>query len=130
MTSTLEFARCCGYAVYAVAFSDKKIESIELQALHRFLNEQWLVLVEDSDPFGANAIECIEKMVESLASDMLEANEAINRFSAAYNELKTTLTVDQKQFIINCCIHVAGAFNRLNKSELIYLSRIEQILHS
>jgi hypothetical protein len=124
-----KFARCCGYAVYAVAYADKSIEQEERAAIHLFLNENWMELADNSDPFGVKSIEFIEQMMDALVSDKLNSELAFERFKDQFDSLNNTLSGNQQKFILNLCIKVGNAFNRMNKSELVLLSRIERIIH-
>jgi hypothetical protein len=125
-----KFARCCGYAVYAVAYADKSIEQEERAAIHLFLNENWMELADSSDPFGVKSIEFIEQMMDALVSDKLNSELAYERFKELFDSLQNLLSSNQQKFMLNLCIKVGNAFNRMNKSELVLLSRIERTIHS
>ncbi len=125
-----KFARCCGYAVYAVAYADKSIEQEERAAIHLFLNENWMELADSSDPFGVKSIEFIEQMMDALVSDKLNSELAYERFKELFDSLQNLLSRNQQKFMLNLCIKVGNAFNRMNKSELVLLSRIERTIHS
>lgn len=123
------FARCCGYAVYAVAYADKSIETEEKEAIHHFLNENWINVADNTDPFGVKAIEFIECMVDALAKEKLSPKSALDRFEEQYFALNNSLTDQQRQFILDLTIKTGNAFNRMNKSELVMLSKLEGIIH-
>ena len=125
-----KFARCCGYAVYAVAYADKSIEQEERAAMHLFLNENWMELADSSDPFGVKSIEFIEQMMDALVSDKLNSELAYERFKELFDSLQNLLSSNQQKFMLNLCVKVGNAFNRMNKSELVLLSRIERTIHS
>ena len=125
-----KFARCCGYAVYAVAYADKSIEQEERAAIHLFLNENWMELADSSDPFGVKSIEFIEQMMDAFVSDKLNSELAFERFKELFDSIQNLLSSNQQKFILNLCIKVGNAFNRMNKSELVLLSRIERMIHS
>lgn len=125
-----KFARCCGYAVYAVAYADKSIEQEESAAIHLFLNENWMELADSSDPFGVKSIEFIEQMMDALVSDKLNSELAYERFKELFDSLQNLLSSNQQKFMLNLCVKVGNAFNRMNKSELVLLSRIERTIHS
>ena len=125
-----KFARCCGYAVYAVAYADKSIEQEERDAIHLFLNENWMELADSSDPFGVKSIEFIEQMMDALVSDKLNSELAYERFKELFDSLQNLLSGNQQKFMLNLCIKVGSAFNRMNKSELVLLSRIERTIYS
>ena len=125
-----KFARCCGYAVYAVAYADKSIEQEERAAIHLFLNENWMELADSSDPFGVKSIEFIEQMMDALVSEKLNSELAYERFKELFDSLHNLLSSIQQKFMLNLCIKVGSAFNRMNKSELVLLSRIERTIHS
>ena len=125
-----KFARCCGYAVYAVAYADKSIEQEERAAIHLFLNENWMELADSYDPFGVKSIEFIEQMMDALVSEKLNSELAYERFKELFDSLQNLLSGNQQKFMLNLCIKVGSAFNRMNKSELVLLSRIERTIYS
>jgi hypothetical protein len=53
---------------------------------------------------------------------------ALELFKGIYTEKKELFTPELKQFILTICIKTGSAFNRMNKSELVLLSRIELLL--
>jgi hypothetical protein len=86
-------------------------------------------LADSSDPFGVKSMEFIEQLMDALASDKLNSELAFERFKDQFDSLNNTLSGNQLKFMLNLCIKVGNAFNRMNKSELVLLSRIEHIIH-
>lgn len=125
-----EFARCCGYAVYAVAYADRSIDPEEKKALHQFLNENWIDIADTTDPFGVKSMEFVEQMVEALASDKMDVEVAFDRFKESFHSWNDRFSNEHQKFILDLCIKVGSSYNRLNKSELIMLSRIERFMHT
>jgi hypothetical protein len=87
-------------------------------------------LADSSDPFGVKSIEFIEQMMDALVSDKLNSELAYERFKELFDSLQNLLSRNQQKFMLNLCIKVGNAFNRMNKSELVLLSRIERTIHS
>ena len=123
-----QVAKAIGYLVYSVACSDGKVEEAERQAVHSSIDENWKLLADQEDPFGARALDFIDKMMTYLEEKGIDSEFAFEQFIGIYQENREKFTPVLKQFMINVCIHTGSSFNRMNKSELVLLSRIEKIL--
>ena len=123
-----QVAKAIGYIVYAVASADKHVVEEERKIAHDLINEHWALLVDNEDPFGVRALDFVDKIIVSFEEDHLDSEKAFEMFQAIYNEQKQDFSKDIKQFILDLCIKVGSAFNQMNKSELVLLSRIEMLL--
>lgn len=125
-----QVAKAIGYLVYAVASADNHVSPEEKKVVHDVINEHWKKLADKEDPFGVRALDFIDKMLEVLDEKHIDSEEAFKLFQEVYAEHKNVFDPDLKWFILEVCIKTGSAFNRLNKSELVLLSRIEKILRS
>lgn len=121
-------AKAIGYVVYAVASADNHVSPEEKKTIHEIINEHWTILSDSEDPFGARALDFIDKMVLVLEEKHIDSEFAFDQFKEVYEVYKPEFTTDLRKFILDVCIKTGSAFNRMNKSELVLLSRIEQLL--
>lgn len=123
-----QVAKAIGYIVYAVASADKHVAEEEKKIAHDLINEHWTLLADNEDPFGVRALDFVDKIIVSFDEDHLDSEKAFEQFQAIYMERNQDFTKEIKQFILDLCIKVGSAFNQMNKSELVLLSRIEILL--
>jgi hypothetical protein len=123
-----QVAKAIGFLVYAVASADKHITLEEKRVVHDIVNENWKLLADSEDPFGVRAMDFIDKMFDSLEDKHVTSEEAFNYFKEVYDKNMEKFSPELVQFILDICIKTGSAFNRMNKSELVLLSRIEKLL--
>ena len=121
-------ARAFGYLVYAVASSDKHVSDEEKQVVHSALNEEWRILADKEDPFGVRAMDLIDKMMIQMDDLQISSEDAFLEFQRIFEAHQEQFSPEIRHFMIETCIRTGSAFNRMNKSELVLLSRIEQLL--
>ncbi len=122
-----QIAKAIGFLVYAVAKSDLKVMPEEKEVIHDFVNENWKVFADEEDPFGIRAMDYIDKMMVLLDKQEVKSEEAFDNFEKIFREYHDRFTIEIKEFALDLCIKVGGSFNQMNKSELVLLSRIEQL---
>lgn len=123
-----QVAKAIGFLVYAVASTDKHITVEEKNTVHTIVNENWKLLADKEDPFGVRALDFIDKMFNSLQDHEVKSEDALEYFKEVYAQNKEKFTPELIQFTLDICIKTGSAFNRMNKSELVLLSRIETLL--
>ena len=123
-----QVAKAIGYLVYAVARADKHVSPEEKKIVHDIVNEHWKILADKEDPFGVRAVDFIDKLLLVLEEKKIDSNEAYNQFCNVFSEQRILFTPELIQFTLNICIQTGSVFNRMNKSELVLLSRIENVL--
>lgn len=121
-------AKAIGYLVYAVASADKHVAPEEKQIVHDIINENWKLLADKEDPFGARALDFIDKMLGALEAKKVESEDSFELFKEVYDHFPEQFTPELKKFILDVCIKTGSVFNRMNKNELVLLSRIEILL--
>jgi hypothetical protein len=121
-------ARALGYLVYAVASSDKYVSEEEKKVVHDKLNHEWKLLADSEDPFGVRAMDLIDKMMIKMADLHIESEDTFEEFKKIFEVYRDQFTPEIRKFMIEICISTGSAFNRMNKSELVLISRIEQLL--
>jgi hypothetical protein len=123
-----QVAKALGYLVYAVTSSDKHVSQEEKKVVHDKLNHEWKLLADSEDPFGVRAMDLIDKMMIKMADLHIESEDAFEEFKKIFEVYRDQFTPEIRKFMIEICISNGSAFNRMNKSELVLISRIEQLL--
>lgn len=121
-------AKAIGFLVYAVASADRHVVTEEKKIIHDIVNENWKLLADKEDPFGVRALDFIDKMLLVLDEKHIDSETAFDNFKQIYHSDQELFTEDLKKFILDVCIKTGSAFRQMNKSELILLSRIENLL--
>jgi len=122
-------ARAIAYLAYAVASADHHVEEIERKAIHKFIDEHWQLLADNEDPFGARTLDFVDKMIPALEENDISTEAAFTHFKEIYEANKELFSKELKTFVLQLCIRVGAAFNQMNKSELVLISRVELLLH-
>jgi hypothetical protein len=122
-------ARAIAYMAYAVACADHHVDEVERKAIHSFIDEHWQLLADEEDPFAAQTLDFVDKMIPALEANQMSSEEAFNHFKEMFEAKKELFSAELKTFIIQLCIRTGAAFNQMNKSELVLISRLELLLH-
>lgn len=122
-------ARAIAYLAYAVASADHHVDDVERKAIHIFIDEHWQILADEDDPFGARTLDFVDKMIPALEANRMSSEEAFTHFKEMFEAKKELFSTELKTFIIQLCIRTGAAFNQMNKSELVLISRVELLLH-
>ncbi len=122
-------ARAIAYMAYAVASADHHVDEVERKAIHSFIDEHWQLLADEEDPFAAQTLDFVDKMIPALEANQMSSEEAFNHFKEMFEAKKELFSAELKTFIIQLCIRTGAAFNQMNKSELVLISRLELLLH-
>jgi uncharacterized tellurite resistance protein B-like protein len=124
-----EILHALSYLFYAVAHSDRHVDTSERLKIHQVVNENWQLLAVKGDPFGIKAMEMIDRMVTELTEDDYDTEKAYEQFKKVFEEHPEFFTPEMKEFVLEVCIRTANTFNQMNKSELVILSRIERLIY-
>jgi hypothetical protein len=122
-------ARAIAYMAYAVASADHHVDEVERKAIHSFIDEHWQLLADEEDPFAAQTLDFVDKMIPALEANQMSSEEAFNHFKEMFEAKNELFSAELKTFIIQLCIRTGAAFNQMNKSELVLISRLELLLH-
>ena len=123
-------ARAVAYLAYAVARADQHVNDTERKEIHTFIDEHWKLLADEEDPFGARTLDFVDKMIPALEANQMSTEEAFIHFKEMFEAKKELFSTELKTFIIQLCIRTGAAFNQMNKSELVLISRVELLMKS
>ena len=113
------------YLFYAAASVDNTVSPKEITTIHRLVDDNWKMFVTQQDPFGVYALEEIDNALSEFIQAGLSAETAFQHFVEMYTANKTHFHPDLKHGIMDICIQTANEVNRLNKKELVFLSRLD-----
>lgn len=124
----LSFYHLLGKVFYGIASCDGQVAQAELAELKRIIRTEWTGLDHSTDAFGSDAAFQIEVVFEWLLENEPEPDEvftALSAFKASHPEVFTDKVV---HLIARTAHKIAEAFAGKNKSELIWISRLNGIL--
>lgn len=121
-----------GKLLFAVAFADKKIHANEVKQLQETYRKAWLHKDHTEDEYGEEATRQIEIVFDFL----LEEHEEINSFDILdeFAEFKAAhprfFTKALNNKIMDSAMAIADSYAGVNKSELVTIAKISEILKS
>lgn len=124
----LLFYQKMGELFYAVAAADKVVREAEYTALKNIVTEKWKDLDEYEDPFQTDAAHQIEIVFDWFDYEELDANDCFDSFADYKKENPSLFTSERKKLIWETANVIAAAFAGKNKSELIMLAKLKNIL--
>ena len=116
-----------GYLFYAVAASDRNIDTNEVNALKTLIKNEWLNLDDTNDSFGSDAAYQIEIVFDWLEEAEWDSSTCFEKFEDYYKEHSKIFKEDIKALIIKTASTIAESYAGKNKSELIILAKIEAL---
>lgn len=117
-----------GRLFYAVSACDKSIRKEEIDALKKIIREKWINLDDTSDEFNTDTAFQIEIVFDWLLENNWDAKTALADFEKFRNEHQKLFTNELKDLILLTANKIADSFASKNKSELIFISKLQQIL--
>lgn len=117
-----------GELFYAIAAADKIVHKKEYDALREFVKKEWEKSENHKDPFGANAVFQMEIVFDWFDYEGRDAWECFENFRDFKKEHEHLFTKERKDRILKTASAIANAFSGKNKSELIMLAKLENLL--
>lgn len=117
-----------GELFYAMAAADKIVRKEEYDALRELVKKEWEKSEDLKDPFGTNAVYQMEIVFDWLDYKHRDAWECFEDFRDFKKEHEDLFTKERNKLILNTASAIANAFSGKNKSELIMLAKLEQLL--
>ena len=117
-----------GKLFYAVAAIDKTIEQAEVEKLKKIVKEKWVPLENSVDKFGEDSAYQIEIVFDwFVANDFSEdvSYQILAEFTAFKKEHPKLFSKELKDLILTTGHAIAAAFTGLNKSELVFLTKLQ-----
>lgn len=124
----LLFYQKIGELFYAIAASDNVVDEAEYKELQKTVTEKWKDLDDYVDPFQTDAAYQIEIVFDWFDYEELDATDCFDSFSDYYAENQALFNDERKKLIWDTANAIASAFAGKNKSELIMLAKLKNIL--
>ena len=126
----LNFYQRLGRLFYAVAASDSNIQKEEIQKLKQILREEWLAVDDTVDEFGTDAAFQIEIVFDWLLENDYNSKNTLKEFEDYVKQHPNFFTKEIKYLILKTANAIAHSFFGKNKSEVIFLTRLQAILYN
>ncbi|QQX75790.1 MULTISPECIES: hypothetical protein [Aequorivita] len=124
----LVFYQKMGELFYSIAAADKIVRKAEYEALKKIVIEQWKNLDDYEDPFHTDAAYQIEVVFDWFDYEQLDANDCFESFADYKKEHPKLFTHERKQLIWKTANTIANSFSGKNKSEVIMLAKLKNLL--
>ncbi len=124
----LLFYQKMGELFYAIAAADKVVRKEEYDTLKNIVTEQWKNLDDYEDPFHTDAAYQIEVVFDWFDYEQLDAKDCFESFADYKKEYPKLFTKERKQLIWKTANAIASSFSGKNKSEVIMLTKLKNIL--
>ncbi|MDP2688119.1 MAG: hypothetical protein Q8O62_12910 [Aequorivita sp.] len=124
----LLFYQKMGELFYSIAAADKMVRKAEYDTLKKIVTEQWKNLDEYEDPFHTDAAHQIEVVFDWFDYEQLDANDCFESFADFYKEKPSLFNQERKELIWKTASAIANSFAGKNKSEVILLAKLKNLL--
>ncbi len=124
----LLFYQKMGELFYAIAAADKMVRKAEYDTLKNIVTEQWKNLDEYEDPFHTDAAHQIEVVFDWFDYEQLDADDCFESFADFYKEKPSLFNQERKELIWKTASAIANSFADKNKSEVILLAKLKNLL--
>jgi len=124
----LRFYQLLGKIFYAAAAADKMLNKEELEALRNSVKKEWLALDHTFDEFGTDSAYQIQIVFDWLSDKQADPGKAIHSLRVFKEKYPEIFTERVKQMILETACAISTSFATENKSELLFLGRLERVL--
>ena len=124
----LLFYQKMGELFYSIAAADKVVRKEEYDTLKRIVSDQWKNLDEYEDPFHTDAAHQIEVVFDWFDYEQLDANDCFESFADFYKEKRSLFNQERKELIWKTTNAIATSFAGKNKSEVILLAKLKNLM--
>lgn len=130
-TATLtEFYQIIGKLCFSTAFIDRNITPKETAKLKELVRTKWLSLENGTDRYGTDLAYQIEIVFDWVIENEWDLEQTIPDLKLFIKEHPNLFTQEVKELVMHTVYAIAAAFSGYNKSELVYASRIEEVLRN
>jgi uncharacterized tellurite resistance protein B-like protein len=124
----LLFYQKMGELFYSIAAADNDVRKSEYDVLKNIVAEQWKNLDDYKDPFHTDAAHQIEVVFDWFDYEQLDANDCFESFADYKSEFPNLFTKERKELIWKTANAIASSFSDKNKSEIIMLTKLKNLL--
>ncbi|RDY58452.1 hypothetical protein [Flagellimonas nanhaiensis] len=123
-----EFYQSLGKLFYAVAMADNKVRPVEVTRLRKYVRQNWLDVDDYEDEFNTDSAYQIEIVFDWLENEEKDDEEYFSEFKEFYKEHPKKFTPELKSLILETAEAIASSFAGKNKSEMLIIFRLKQLL--
>lgn len=124
----LKFYQLIGEIMFGAANADKKILPEEINEVHEITKSTWLDLDYTFDQFGTDTAYQIEIVFDYLLENG-QSRDKLFEDIKAFKEVHPSLFNPQMiEVIMESAYKIVSAYARTNKSEIVFLSQLRNIL--
>ncbi|GHC62087.1 hypothetical protein [Ulvibacter litoralis] len=120
----LLFYQKLGELFYAVAAADKVVREAEYKMLTTLVEDEWKQMDDYKDQFKTDAAYQISIVFEWFDYERMDADDCFESFTNYYKNHQNLFSEERKALILKTVQKIADAFNGINKSELIMLTKL------
>ena len=124
----LLFYQKMGELFYAIAAADKQVRKPEYDVLKKIVSDHWKNLDDYKDSFQTDAAHQIEVVFDWFDYEQLDAKDCFESFADYKKEYPNLFTKERNELIWKTANAIATSFAGKNKSEVIMLSKLKNIL--
>ena len=122
------FYRQLGKIFYGVAMSDKTIREEEYLIFQKRIENDWVKKENLLTNSSENSVNQIKTMFDWMSRNKVETSIVLEDFEKYKNENDEFFTPEINESILKTANAIAGLNYNKNKSELIFLTKLENIL--
>jgi len=123
------FYQSLGKLFYAMAMADHNVRPKEVDKLQEDVRKYWLHMDDTKDEFGTDAAYQIEIVFDWLKNEEEDFEAYFNAFTEFYKDHPQKFNSTVKALILRTCNDIASSFAGKNKSELILLTRLQNLFN-
>lgn len=113
---------------YSVASVDKAVRTDEIQTLKNIVKEKWLDADDYEDAFGTDTAFQIEIVFDWLLDAEPSSESCFKVFEEYKKDNEKQFSQKMKSLIWETADSIAASFSGKNKSEIIVLAKLKQLL--
>jgi hypothetical protein len=117
-----------GRIFYAAAQADGVIQDKEVTTLKTIVRDVWLDFEDALDLHGSDAAYQIEIVFDFLLENEVQVEDVMNEVREFKNIHSSVFTEKLTELIMATSYQIASSFARRNKSELVFLSQLRNVL--
>ncbi len=123
-----EFYQNLGKLYYAIAMTDGAVRPSEVKRLRKYVRQHWLDVDGIEDEFGSDSAFQIEIVFDWLQNEEKEGSEYFADFEAFCKEHPEKFEPKIRKLIIETADSIASSFAGKNKSEILFLQELKDLL--
>ncbi|WP_420601139.1 hypothetical protein [Flagellimonas sp.] len=123
-----EFYQNLGKLYYAMAMTDGSVRPVEVKRLRKYVRQHWLEVDGMEDEFGTDSAFQIEIVFDWLQEEEKEGSAYFSDFETFYKEHPEKFGPKIKKLVIETADSIASSFAGKNRSEIVFLQQLKDLL--